>query len=463
MLVIISDLHLTDGTSGETINESAFRVFANRLRDLAYDASWRANGSYKPIERLDLILLGDILDVLRSTRWLAEAEGASGFTRPWDADPHRPAFVNKIDTITEAILQNNAASLGILQSLTNGKTITLPPATRAGRPAQVSWQPEARGRVPVEVRLHYMVGNHDWFYHLPGPAHQRIRQKIVAGLGLSHPATEPFPHDLSESAALQSICETHQVFTRHGDIFDPYTYEKEAGRDASSLGDALVVELLNRFPRAVRLTMEHELPPVCLDGLNELDNVRPMLVMPVWLNSLLRRTCNDPQQIAKVKDIWDGLVDHFLSIPFVQQHDTLSLFDDVDHLRVALKFSKGVSLRTASRLMSWVGKEIDSDTLTFYRTALAEPALKNRTARFIVHGHTHHYEIVPLDTTLIQGEPFNQMYLNAGTWRRVHELAKINPEEEEFMGYHVMAYFAFFKDDERGGRPFEAWSGALGV
>jgi hypothetical protein len=51
MLVIASDLHLTDGTSsGETIRSSAFRIFRERLRDLAYDASWRADGKYKPIE-----------------------------------------------------------------------------------------------------------------------------------------------------------------------------------------------------------------------------------------------------------------------------------------------------------------------------------------------------------------------------------------------------------------------------
>ncbi|MDA2927107.1 hypothetical protein MYX78_07730 [Acidobacteria bacterium AH-259-G07] len=55
MLVIISDLHLTDGTSGETIRAGAFRAFRERLRDLAYDASWRADGKYKPIKELDLV------------------------------------------------------------------------------------------------------------------------------------------------------------------------------------------------------------------------------------------------------------------------------------------------------------------------------------------------------------------------------------------------------------------------
>ena len=116
MLVIISDLHLTDGTSGETIKEGAFRVFRNRLYDLAYDASWRADGKYNPIETIDLILLGDILDPLRSTRWLAEEDSISSLARPWD-DPQSQPFIDKVRAITEAILQNNAASLNILYSI----------------------------------------------------------------------------------------------------------------------------------------------------------------------------------------------------------------------------------------------------------------------------------------------------------------------------------------------------------
>ena len=65
MLVIISDLHLTDGSSGETIRAGAFRVFRESIRNMAYDASWRSDGTYKPIEEMHLVLLGDILDLIR--------------------------------------------------------------------------------------------------------------------------------------------------------------------------------------------------------------------------------------------------------------------------------------------------------------------------------------------------------------------------------------------------------------
>jgi len=56
-----------------------------------------------------------------------------------------------------------------------------------------------------------------------------------------------------------------------------------------------------------------------------------------------------------------------------------------------------------------------------------------------------------------------QIYINSGTWRTVHELARLHVSEQEFAGYHVMTYLAFFKDDERNGRKFETWSGTLGM
>ena len=462
MLVIISDLHLTDGTSGETISAGAFRLFRNRLSDMAYDASWRDDGQYKPVEKMDLILLGDIFDLIRSTKWIADGAGNPSDVRPWDDVTSQP-FIDKIGEISTAILAQNAKSVAVLRSLKEGY-VTIPPATDEGKPAKVSRDPQDPERVPVQVHIHYMAGNHDWFYHLPGAAYDRIRQEVIDTVGLVNPASEPFPHDPAESAALEEVMATHQVFARHGDIYDPDNYEKEHGRDASSLGDAVVVELLNRFPSEVRRRMGDILPPECLDGLNELDNVRPMLVIPIWINGLLNRTCKDPDNIQKVKEIWDELADEFLNLPFVRARDEpLNLLDGVDKLEWALKFSRGVSLNTISQVITWLRQKMKAGEATYHQTAFEEPAFRSKTARFIVHGHTHLREVIPLDSARVGGERLDQMYLNCGTWRRVHELARFNPKEQEFMGYHEMTFFAFYTAGERKGRPFEVWSGTLGV
>jgi len=130
MLVIISDLHLTDGTSGETIRTGAFRTFRERIRDLAYDASWRSDERYAPIECVDLVLLGDIIDVIRSSRWSEETPSL----RPW-GDHTSPGFADMVARITEDAIANNRASLDVLRSLHDPKVMNVPPAGGAPTPA----------------------------------------------------------------------------------------------------------------------------------------------------------------------------------------------------------------------------------------------------------------------------------------------------------------------------------------
>ncbi|MDZ4780282.1 MAG: hypothetical protein SGJ19_08525 [Planctomycetia bacterium] len=447
MLVIISDLHLTDGTSGETIAAGAFQIFAERLQDLAAGASCRADGNYRPIERLDLLLLGDVLDVIRSARWSASR------VRPWD-DPQSSEYVDIVGKITADILRRNDEAFQILRSLALQSGITVPPADSMGRPV-----PTAAGQ-PVDVRIHYMVGNHDWFYHLGGPAYDVIRQAVARSLGLANTPTQPFPHDPAENDELLGLMRRHRVFARHGDVYDPFNFEGE--RNASSLGDAIVIDLLNRFAFIVETELANELPISTLAGLRELDNVRPILLIPVWLDGLLERTCPLPSMRKQVKRVWDRLVDDFLSVSFVRSRDTWSPTDLVDGLEQALKFSKQLSVGWASSVVSWLNSVRGRAEDSFYAHALAEQDFRNRRAKHIVYGHTHHAETVPLDASYAEGYVLNQVYFNSGTWRRVHQQTRLAPNEHEFIPSDVMTYLAFFQGDERKGRPYETWTGTLG-
>ncbi|HVM71974.1 MAG TPA: hypothetical protein VMT91_09455, partial [Anaerolineales bacterium] len=241
MLIIISDLHLMDGTCGKSIPASAFRLFTDRLYELALNASWREDGTYRPITEIDILLMGDILDPLHSTLWLQTEPGDPGYVRPW-TDAGKPEFAAKIKAITSSILIRNAEATGVLKSLTGEAGIRLPPAGHSGQPDM-----DSRMREEVSVRLHYMVGNHDWYYHLPGEDFEAIRQKIVEALGLSNPPG-PFPHELSESKDLKDLLASYGVYAQHGDLYDAFNYSRENGRNASSLGDAIAVEIINRFP-----------------------------------------------------------------------------------------------------------------------------------------------------------------------------------------------------------------------
>ena len=461
MIVIISDLHLTDGTSGQTVREGAFHVFRDRLRDLAFDASWRADGKYKPIDEVHLILLGDILDALRSTKWLDEKPGELGFVRPWDP-PENPLLIRKIQTITEAILQHNAGSFVLLKALKGAAGLTLPAATQDGRAVKVSEQPDAL-RVPVRVHIHYLVGNHDWFYHLPSPAYEPIRSSIVEALGLDNDPAQPFPHDPDEpaAAAVRQIYKDHTIFARHGDIYDSFNYAGD--RNRASLGDAVVVDLVDAFSFAVKRDLGSSLPVACVDGLKEIDNVRPMLLIPVWIDALLRRTCPDFHLLRKVKEVWNDLAGHFARISFVREQHRILRFDNPEKLADVLRLSKWMLSDEPNDLLSWLVAKIGAPSSSYSGYALGEEAYKSGAARRIIYGHTHHYEHVPLNALPGGSGNASQVYLNSGTWRPLHELAHSRPFRKRFVEYHAMTYLAFFKECERGGRGYESWSGALDI
>jgi len=448
MLVVVSDLHLTDGSTGGTISPEAFSIFARRLKELAVAASWRADGSYRPIERIDVVLLGDVLDVIRSTRWLGRSN-----VRPW-GNPHAPDFVDQVTRITAQILENNAEALAVLRGLTREGGLTVPPALRVARPDNRN-----KGE-PVPVRIHYMVGNHDWFYHLPGPNYDALRRMVVEHMGLANRPDRPFPHDMTESDELLLTMRRHKVAARHGDQFDAFSFEED--RDASSLADVIVIELVNRFSAEVESGLGSELPAATVVHLREIDNVRPLMLIPVWIDGLLERTCLLPAMRKRVRAVWDRLADELLGIEFVRQRDTWSPLDLVDGLERALKFSKRLSIGWASSTMDWMRRISGLSDSSYYPHALTEPDFRNRRAKHIVYGHTHAAEIVPLDASYAEGFVLDQTYFNAGTWRRVHRRTQLAPGEHEFIASDVMTYLAFFQGDERKGRPYETWSGTLG-
>ncbi len=460
MLVIISDLHLTDGTSGETINAGAFKILRQRLSDMAYDASKREDGSYQPVEGIDLLILGDVLDAIRSTRWL------EGNVRPWH-ESTRADFAAKVRDITRGILAKNEEAFKVLRSLSNPDSdfeaaVSVPKATLSAQPFQRAHTAPSR-RLRVPVRIHYTVGNHDWFYHLPGSAYNDIRREVVQAMGLVNDPNEPFWHEPTDSAMLMRLYEDHRVFARHGDIYDSFNYDGD--RNTSSLGDVVVVELINRFSTQVELELGQQLPAACRNGLREIDNVRPNMLVPVWISSLLAQTLaeNDPLK-GRIKEIWNQLVDEFFELDVVKNRDRWGL-DDVDKLQVVFNLSRYLSLESAGQIVTKLHEwGLGSLNTHYHQFAATEAAFTSGRAQFIVHGHTHHREIVPMMSREVgRGVFLDQFYMNSGTWRRVHELARHQPQGQRFLGYHEMTYFAFFKNNERKGRPFEMWGGALGV
>ncbi len=344
MLLIVSDLHLNDGSTGEPLSAEAFALFADRLRELAMTASWRIDGAYRPIERIDLVLLGDVFDVLHSARW-HDAGGNGTVPRPWD-DPRSPEMVALVGRITEDIFAQNQQGMATLRALANERLITLPSMLRSSRPAGDG------DEQPVPVRIHYMVGNHDWFFHLPGTAYDALRQRLVEQMGLANRADRPFPHDIAESDELLQAMRRHKVTARHGDAFDPLSYEGD--RDVPGLSDAIELDLIGRFAFQVEQTLASELPDATLLALREIDGFRPLLLAPVWIEGMLERTCPQPTARKRVKQLWDQLAEALLCSPLVRDRDASSSANLLDGLARALRFSKRLSTGWAAATLNWL-------------------------------------------------------------------------------------------------------------
>lgn len=450
MLVVISDLHLTDGTSGETISADAFRVFYEDIKTLVHEASFQKSPEgriFKPVDRCDIVMNGDVLDVIRSDLWRHEDR-----LKPW-SNTGSDVFIDIVRKITEQILACNETAMAHLRRLSEGVEIE----TADG------------GKVNVPVGLHYMVGNHDWFYHLPDVRLNPCRQQIIETMGLSNPPDTIFPHivdDLANSL-LEQLCLQHRVYIQHGDINDPINFIHQQGRNYSSLGDAIVILLLNRFPEVVKKRLKLADNDALFLKLRELDNVRPLYEAPAWLNGVLIRYTTK-QQSDEIIRAWRDCIRDLRGNAFVKKIKRWLSISQRIQFWLQFGLCNYLPFKLFIKIANFAGKLLPANEPAYIKAAENEAWLKQANdtpskADYVTYGHTHMQLFHPIDETEEQGQVRDKIYMNSGTWRVIHLRTKKNKNQFEYNRHHVMTYLCFYKGNERGGRPYESWSGRLGV
>jgi UDP-2,3-diacylglucosamine pyrophosphatase LpxH len=414
MLVFLSDLHLTDGSSGQTIKPAAFKLFLDNLGKLAT--------SVTPLNEIRLVLLGDVFDVIRSCKWLG------GKVRPWD--DRSPVQEQMVLSIVEGILGNNAQTLAHLRNI------------------------EAIARdCCVPFQIDYVIGNHDWLIN----RYPSAQAKVVQALGLAQ--KQPFASEFFEPQ--------YKVIARHGDIYDPFNYTGD--RDASSLGDAIVIELLDRYPDEVgreldslvqgqQITIDERKRIV--ERLKELDNLRPATEAPSWVLSVLGDTPN-PDARKVIETTWRRCVDQFFKVPYVHDQDKPFWPDKVDLLQATFQLSSHLSKTVLERVTEWKSRFAFADPDKHYLYAAGEePRIRSGEASYVLYGHTHNHVMVPIEhVRFSNGNIQDKVYFNTGTWRMTWNKASAN---RDFVGWHVLTYITIFHEKENGFYNFEVWNGALG-
>jgi len=160
---------------------------------------------------------------------------------------------------------------------------------------------------------------------------------------------------------------------------------------------------------------------------------------------------------TQLKKIWDDLAENFLNLDFIKEKDKFGI-DVVDKMQLAIKISKVISFNTIDKLIYRLqNRGLSGSDHSFAEFALKEPAFLDNSARYIIYGHTHHHETIPLDFDDVGG---NQIYFNSGTWHTYFDLARKDPKEKKFIPYKALTYITFYKENEHDERHFETWSGA---
>jgi UDP-2,3-diacylglucosamine pyrophosphatase LpxH len=423
MQVFISDIHLTDGTSGTTISAKAFKLLNDNLEKLIDDV--KEGGS--PAAELRIVLLGDTFDVIRSTEWPTDGNDQ---VQPWY--PKSDAQEAVVEKIVNGILETNKESLDILKNL---KQLAI------------------NGGIPF--KLQYVIGNHDWLIN----RYPNIRKNVGLALCITPPPAG-FPTEIFEPA--------YGTFARHGDIYDELNYMGD--RDMSSIGDAIVIELLNRFPEVVKQklndpaysTITPEAKQAIVIKLKEIDNVRPLLDAPSWVLMVSSRTSDPIRHI--IDAAWQKCVDDFFEIDFIKKMDIPFWPDTIDKLQIALQLSSHTSKWMLEKIVELknrffpTGMEGD-----YHKKAWAEPKIRSGEAKYVLYGHTHDHLIVPMDQVPLNGgDTEDKIYFNTGTWRQTWNKAMFDTVNREFIGWKVLTYIAFYNDNENKDYSFEVWNGALG-
>jgi UDP-2,3-diacylglucosamine pyrophosphatase LpxH len=463
MLVVISDLHLNDGSAApENISAKAFAIWMKDVLALA---------KHNKAKELVFLYLGDMVDLLRTEYWFYPKPGEplgtqAGETFPLEQRPWGDREINQHpDQLSPAC---RARAIEILRKICQEASGQL--AYLRGEADGIESELDALG---IPVRRFYIPGNHDRLCWVD----PTIRQEMLQALGA---ATIPGPRPF------EAILPEYGLLARHGHEWDPWNYEAcqekrlpaELQADDYQLvpiGDPITTELLARLPFLVTTSLppgiSEEVRAQVYEQLRHIEDVRPLskalhwvLVEPASVAEGYDKATRETI-VATMNTAAKQIIANFMQIPFVKdwlaKHDQWNLrLDEADKLQEIYRWSKVLDIKRLDTVLKVAEKlgltEEDDDS----RTAERELAYAS-SARFCVYGHSHTFRHVPMARNA-NGEDL--VYFNSGTWRPRVAQAK---DHKSFASYKEMTYLVFYRADEdlgsRGSKSlsYELWTGMM--
>ncbi|MBI1852307.1 MAG: metallophosphoesterase [Planctomycetes bacterium] len=436
MLVIISDLHITDETTAINVHPSAFQMLAAEIRSVVTNAE-------KNVRDVHVVLLGDIFDLVRTAYWNANQVALT--SRPWGGKLDEttamnpdPAVEGQFQAILSRILKTSSATAlhDLLADLPNGN----------GQTRHVT----------------YVIGNHDRVLN----NFKSLKTQVEAWF----PQVQ-FTNQLSANDYHVLACHGHEWDENcHGWEFSQRVLEAKPpfGRFAPdayrvmAIGEVVTAELLSGFIHGVekRLTPMGPKEKSLLRNLKDVNNVRPMTEVFRWLAWITRGEA--PKYIKVIRESLLDALDGTLECTLAKKWDDMKpdlvvsgdLTDYLDKARSVVRNSPsldglGKLISDVEKIVVAVKTRLGVSTLD----SLAEGALHDfegqnvpgvdyGKVQYIVYGHTHEARH---DVRRALPDGRLQMYINTGTFLPFVDQSL---DGTSFWEAYRMTYVTFFKDDE---------------
>lgn len=461
MLVIISDLHFSDETAGKhNVPAEAFRsVFFSDIASLANE---------KKAKELKILLLGDVVDLIRSEQWFDEDPA----DRPWGnnglKDVPKPQSNSKVESRCLKILGRlSDYGKGLKDDTILAKNWDIFEMFR-------DIQNHIDVKIPIKVL--YLPGNHDRLCNL----YPSMRDEVKNILGLDESPIETdsdgnwwFPYDYKD--------DEHGVYVRHGHQFDVWNYGgghdlTRQGHLRCPIGDVITTEFAVKIPWMVEKLLKEnpqaysDVPLDLVENLKNIDNVRPASHILDWIYYQIKDI--DKEGVRKlVAEALRQTITEMLKIGVVQQWRSPD---------TALA---GVLRIVSNKWLNWIPgdlmKVVDAEELlplfmgasegpsTLEKDPLAQAACREQVWKndenipFILYGHTH----LPLQEPVAQEGARDIIYLNTGTWRNRFYRTICESQPPGFVEWRQMTYCIFYSRDEdldnkqAGTVSFDVWTG----
>jgi UDP-2,3-diacylglucosamine pyrophosphatase LpxH len=485
MIVFISDLHLTDGTFDyrdtgnpqtkvipHDISAEAFQLFWEDIRRIAY-----ANPEAR-VKEITVVLLGDIFEMRSTTQWVAsDYDKTSGNRkglgdRTWKEDRAKPTQTC-IDVL-DAILKNNKESLDYL---TTKNLVRLDKESALNK-----FHSEG-----VTFKFKYVIGNHDSLiiFHQDDVLRNMIKNQL--GWEIVPEASPGSP------LGTRFVFDDLGVVAEHGHRGDFVDYYNNNYYDPP-LG-ALLPDTFGRLMyhiQRIPASKEQIKKELVIIGMN-IDNVRPSTDGLDWLLASIPKDPAARKELRAVLTIGleeliaDG--DPLFSFIYPRIKDRLKNIPWYIKAGLAIaaifkskeKIIKDMLLKTLGKIVDRLKKDEATDPLDkvldelkdkvngmmpkgeaekkpyYYDNARHEA--DRPESKFIVYGHTHQFEIVPLRTIGAK----KAFYFNSGTWKKTIQKNLYCPDCLDFQQWARMTYLNIYDvaNKENKDHVFDLWHGNL--